>query len=270
MTPEDRWRFEIFSEYAGIRRVEPIPGFEIEVLPDITRYRPAGVMGDEALVAYARFPDAEADRRVAEELRTLRERGWEGEWKLHDFDEPGDLKGRLEALGLTNHHVEALMVLDLAIAQPRHAQDDDVVIERATGSKLDEIAALQEEVWNVRLPWLRGVMHLTGDPDHGTGVVFCARDGARVVGSGWIELHAGSRFTQLCGGAVHPDYRGRGIYSRLFERRVIEAKARGAKWMAVEAAPMSRPILEKKGFRFVCNTYPMRTRPYDTGAVTRA
>ena len=101
-------------------------------------------------------------------------------------------------------------------------------------------------------------------------LVLCARDGDRVVGSGWIDFSPGSPFAQMHGGAVLEPYRGRGVYSRLFERRLEEAKARGVPWIAVDAAPMSRPILEKKGFRFVCHTYPMRTRPYDTKAVTRA
>jgi len=90
-----------------------------------------------------------------------------------------------------------------------------------------------------------------------------------LVGSGWIDFHGGSRFAQLCGGAVREDHRGRGIYSRLFQRRLLEAKARGVPFIAVDAAPMSRPILERKGFRFVCHTYPMRTRPFETTAVTR-
>ena len=30
-----------------------------------------------------------------------------------------------------------------------------------------------------------------------------------------------------------------------------------------DEAPMSRPILEHRGFRFVCHTYPMRTRPFE-------
>lgn len=266
---DERWRRDIFREYVTHRRLEAIPGFDIEVLPDITRYSPSATMGDEALLAYARFPAGEADRRIAEELGRFRERGWEGEWKLYDFDEPADLKARLEAAGLRSHHVEALMVLDLSAARVTDARHDDgIAIERATGSALDEIAAFQEEVWGARFPWLRHVMRLVGDPG-GTGVVFCARDGARLVGSGWLELHGGSRFVQLCGGAVLERYRGRGIYSRLFERRVVEARQRGAAWIAVEAAPMSRPILEKKGFRFVCHTHPMRTRPYDTSPVTR-
>jgi hypothetical protein len=90
------------------------------------------------------------------------------------------------------------------------------------------------------------------------------------VGSGWIDFHGGSPFAQLCGGAVAEPYRGRGVYSLLFDRRIAAAKARAVPFVAVDAAPMSRPILERKGFRYVCGTYPMRTRPFDTGPVTRA
>jgi hypothetical protein len=97
----------------------------------------------------------------------------------------------------------------------------------------------------------------------GTAKVFCARTAERVVGSGWIEFHGGSPFAQLCGGTLLEAYRGRGLYSRLFELRVDEARRRGVPYIVVDAAPMSRPILERRGFRFVCNTYPMRTRPYE-------
>jgi GNAT superfamily N-acetyltransferase len=108
------------------------------------------------------------------------------------------------------------------------------------------------------------------DPVTGTAAVFCARDAGRVVGTGWIDFFDASPFAQLCGGSVLERWRGRGVYDALFERRLVEAKSRGVRWLAVDAAPMSRPILEKKGFRFVCDTYPMRTRPFDTRSVTRS
>jgi GNAT superfamily N-acetyltransferase len=171
---------------------------------------------------------------------------------------------------LTTHHVEALMVLQVEDARVDPVSAGDIVIEKASGPKLDEIAQLQEEVWRCRLPWLAGVLHQTADPVNGTGVAYCARLGDRVVGSGWIDFHGGSRFAQLCGGAVAEDCRGRGIYSLLFERRLLEARARRVPYIAVDAAPMSRPILERKGFRFVCQTYPMRTRPFGVSAVTRS
>jgi hypothetical protein len=37
--------------------------------------------------------------------------------------------------------------------------------------------------------------------------------------------------------------------------RLQEAKARGVKYLTVDASPMSRPILEKFGFEFIANTH---------------
>lgn len=262
------WRREIFEQYAAERHHAAIPNYRLDAAADITRYRPGG-SDDEAILAFARFPAADAGRRIDEELHWVRDHGWAAEWKVHDLDQPPDLRARLEAHGLTTHHVEALMVLDVAAASADAPSPPDIAIERATGSALDEIAALQEEVWACRLPWLAGSLHAMADPVQGTVNVYCARANGRVVGSGWIDFHRGSRFAQLCGGCVLEGYRARGVYSLLFARRLADAQSREVPFIAVDAAPMSRPILERKGFRHVCNTYPMRTRPHDTGAVTR-
>jgi hypothetical protein len=47
----------------------------------------------------------------------------------------------------------------------------------------------------------------------------------------------------------------------MLSHRIAEATARGYRWITVDAAPMSRPILLKKGFMRVCWTYPMCRRP---------
>ena len=262
------WRRGIFEEYAAERRTAHVPGYIVEIADDITRQLPQHG-DDEALLWLARFPTQDADRRITEELDRLKRRDWAAEWKLHDFDEPGDLKARLTERGLIAQPDEALMILDVGRAEPRAFADTDVRIEEASVTDLDEIASLQEEIWGIRLPWLSRTLHEMTHPVRGTAKVFCARTAQRIVGSGWIEFHGGSRFAQLCGGSLLEDYRGRGIYSRLFQRRLDEARARAVPYIAVDAAPMSRPILERRGFEFVCNTYPMRTRPFETTAVTR-
>jgi GNAT superfamily N-acetyltransferase len=252
----------MFERYASERRTVTVPGYSVEVDADITRHHPQG-WDDEALLWLARFPKSAADRRIAEELANVRDRGWQAEWKLHDFDEPDDLKARLEARGLSCHHIEALMVLDVAKTQPRTFDETDVEVAVASPEEIDEIARLGEDVWKCRLPWLARTLREMTDPISGTASLYCARTRDRVVGAGWIEFHGGSRFAQLCGGALLEAYRGRRLYSRLFELRVAQARARGVPYIAVDAAPMSRPILERRGFRFVCHTYPMRTRAYE-------
>jgi len=50
------------------------------------------------------------------------------------------------------------------------------------------------------------------------------------------------------------------FYSMLLHERCLEAQERGYEYLAVDAAPMSRPILERKGFEFICWTYPLDSR----------
>ena len=160
-TPQ--WRRGMFAQYAAARHHARIPPYRLDPRPDITRHLPTG-SDDEALLAFARFPAEAADRRIGEELRWVREHGSAAEWKVHDFDEPPDLRTRLEAQGLHAHHVVALMVLEVgsaAIAAPPSA---GIAVEDAKGGTLDEIAALQEEVWGCRLPWLAGALHAMSDP----------------------------------------------------------------------------------------------------------
>jgi len=264
-----RWRRRMFEEDAVERRSARVPGYSLEVGADITRHHPQG--GDnEVLLWLARFPKAVADRRIAEELANLRNRGWHAEWKVYEFDEPEDLKARLEARGLSCHHIEALMVLDVGSTRPRSLDGSGVEVKVASTDEIEEIARVQEEVWDCRLPWLARTLREMTHPVTGTASLYCARTADRVVGSGWIEFHGGSRFAQLCGGALLEAYRGRRIYSRLFEARLAEARMRGVPYIAVDAAPMSRPILERRGFRFVCHTHPMRTRAYEPLPVPRS
>ena len=262
MTPAEAWRRELFADYAAARRTVIFPGYTLEVADDITRYLPQDD-NDESMLCLARFASASADRRIGEELARLAERGWACEWKLHDFDEPADLKQRLEQHGLHNQQVEALMVLDVAATPARTLDPTDVAVKEASADEFDDMVRLGEEVWGCRMPWLAHAFAEMTHPVRGSAKVYCARTPERVVGTGWIEFHHGSRFAQLCGGSLLEPYRGRGLYSRLFETRLAEARRRGVPYIAVDAAPMSRPILERRGFRYVCNTYPMRSRAHE-------
>ena len=79
-----------------------------------------------------------------------------------------------------------------------------------------------------------------------------------LVGTGWIDFPPGSNFAELHGGAVLGDQRSRGFYSALFDARAAEAQQRGYAYLAVDAAPLSRPILLRRGFQFICETAPWR------------
>jgi GNAT superfamily N-acetyltransferase len=67
----------------------------------------------------------------------------------------------------------------------------------------------------------------------------------------------------LGGGAVLPQYRGRGVYRALVASRWEAAVEMGKPALTVHAGAMSRPILERCGFEEVCRVEVLA----DTGIV---
>jgi GNAT superfamily N-acetyltransferase len=254
----------LFDEYIEERRAAPIPGFTVEVLPDFTRYLPASGEG-EGMVMYARLEEGEAARHIEEQSRLFASRGLVLEWKVYDLDRPANLKALLEAAGFAAHHREVFMLRDID-GEPagRHAVPGDVEIRAASAGNpvIDDIVKVQEETWDCAFPGLAAQLRNALATNSPESAIYCAYLDGTPVGTGWIDFTAGSRFADIHGGAVLPHARGRGIYTLLYQRRVDDARARGVRFLAVDAAPMSRPILLGKGFMHVCDTYPMRSSPH--------
>jgi GNAT superfamily N-acetyltransferase len=57
----------------------------------------------------------------------------------------------------------------------------------------------------------------------------------------------------LCGGATHPDARGQGAYRALLAARWDEAVRHGVPRLVTQAGAMSRPILQRLGFREIAS-----------------
>lgn len=123
-----------------------------------------------------------------------------------------------------------------------------------------DVVSVQQEVWNRKFEWLAAQLlrGLTTQPEHIS--LYCAYLDGRPVGTGWADFPGGSKFPELHGGAVLQELRGQGIYRALYGRRIDEAAHRGYTRIAVDASPMSRPILERMGFAHACNTTPMHYR----------
>jgi GNAT superfamily N-acetyltransferase len=49
-----------------------------------------------------------------------------------------------------------------------------------------------------------------------------------------------------------PAFRKQGLFTSLVAVRAQEARRRGARFLTVDARPMSRPILEALGFKLLC------------------
>lgn len=80
-------------------------------------------------------------------------------------------------------------------------------------------------------------------------------DGRLVGEAQAAEMAAGSN---LSGGSVLPQARGRGVYRALVLARWEDAVARGRPALTVQAGAMSRPVLERLGFRTVATQALLR------------
>jgi GNAT superfamily N-acetyltransferase len=244
----------ISEHYRRDRRGRELPGFRREDLGSLVRYTPVSSSADGIVC----FTDVAADQlavEIARQVDYFQAAGVGFEWKVYGSDRPADLQTQLGAAGFEAGEPELLMAFEVA----RYRPDPGVAIPgmemRRLGhpSELAALVDLQQRVWGREFDWLHD--QLAGMWDH--TAFFAAFDGPEIVGSGWIEYPEGSGFAEIHGGAVLPPYRGRGIYSGLLEPRLRDAADRGIDWVAVDAAPMSRPILEAKGFVPVDTTCPM-------------
>ena len=250
----------LFQQHRAEFRGRPIPGFKVEVFPDLCRGT-AENAGEEGWVVGANLDPATAATRIDEQISYFARLGQAFEWKVFDFDTPASLRERLETRGLSCDEREAFLVLELDRWAVDHRAMPPVRLERLHDDDgLKDFIAVQEAVWERSFPgdFARYRRELHATPD--VTAFYCAYMGDQPVAAGRIEFPAGLSFASLWTGSVQPTMRGRGVYSALLTARINEARARGYRFVTVDAAPMSRPILMRKGFQHICWTYPMRLR----------
>ncbi|MEM9479143.1 MAG: GNAT family N-acetyltransferase [Verrucomicrobiota bacterium] len=244
----------ILKAYTSERRAYDLPNYQREDLGMYVRYTPLRSDAD-GIICFTNTPEHEIKNEIEKQCDYFRTKGLSFEWKVYDFDLPSNLIERLLENGFEQGEEEALMVYDLGTAPPQAEKEIEGISIREVSSTedLSAIVAIQETIWNRSFPWLKDQLLSTKD----CTAYFCAFYDELPIGAGWIEHHQDSLFAELHGGSVHPEYRGRGIYSELFSHRLEYAKKKCIPYISVDAAPMSRPILERKGFTKLCSTYPL-------------
>ncbi|MCV2355289.1 GNAT family N-acetyltransferase [Paucibacter sp. B2R-40] len=261
---------QLFEAYRADRQDHDIEGFRLEVLPHLRRYLPHSDSADaEALLCFSRLSAGQEAGQIREQIDYFEARRQNFEWKLYGFEQPAALKQLLEAQGFVADEPELFMLYPLlehllentpAKASANVGLPAGVSLRRIVDPlDLDDVLTVQAQVWGRDFEWLRAKLAASLHKPEDMSM-FCAYADGQPIGTGWTDYPPGSRFPELHGGSVLPAWRGRGVYSALFNVRFNEARARGFEWMAVDASLMSRPILEAIGFKPICQTWPMRYR----------
>ncbi|PRB12235.1 GNAT family N-acetyltransferase [Microbacterium sp. MYb62] len=214
-------------------------------------------LGEMDAEGVARLVDAAIDHFV--DLPTVTS----VEWKTRGHDHAPGLHDALVARGFRPEDPESIMVGEAGLLAQEVGIPVEVTIRRARGDE-EVLAAgemqgrvFEDPDWRSRAEALIARLH----EDSSTELWIAVVDD-EVVGAGRLEPVAGTEFAGLWGGAILPEWRGRGVYRALTAERARSALALGIRFLQSDSTEFSRPILERSGFLKVSTTTPyVWTRP---------
>jgi GNAT superfamily N-acetyltransferase len=213
------------------------------------------MIGAVNTVVWSDLDGTDVDAVIADQVRRFAGLSWE--WKYYSYDSPADLPARLLAAGLTRQEDEALLVADVADLDPDVKPPPGVELRAVEDERgVATFVSVHEEVFGGDYSDLGAVLSatLTQRPDRAAAVVAWAE--GTPVAAARIEFHPGTGFASLWGGGTVPAWRGRGVFRSLVAYRAALTRARGFRYLQVDALPTSRPILNRLGFTELATTTP--------------
>lgn len=248
----------ILALYDEEQRIDvDFPGTRKEQRPHVIRF--VSETGGSHFILYSDLEGADVEAVIAEEQAYFSPLG-EVEWKVYGHDRPPDLIQRLAKRGFEIEEPEAFMILDLEKARrfDHHALPPEVTMRRLEdASELDDVRLIEETVWGEDCAWVNTSLAVDMALP-GYLSIYVAYVEGQPACAGWINFHPNSHFAGLWGGSTVPEHRGKGLYTALLAARMREAAGRGYRFLVIDASPMSRPIVERHGFRVLTMIWPCK------------
>jgi GNAT superfamily N-acetyltransferase len=227
--------------------------------------RAFGVGNRWAGIVYSRFSPPETAAIVDGEISFFTALSQDFEWKVYSHDEPPELLAQLRKRGFRVGEEEALMIRDLRefspfllASPPAGLTVSPVKDER----RIEDYLFVESAVWSCEPDKTRELLHSTLGDSLQRDLAFVAYSDRKPAGCGRVTAPPNSQFCGLWGGSVLPESRGRGIYRALLSARIEHVRQFDSiRYLRVDAMPMSRPILEKYGFKRVASTWPAEWSP---------
>jgi GNAT superfamily N-acetyltransferase len=247
----------VLALYDARMRADPPSefGFDIQWAGPVLRR-----VGVRAFIEHWTFDTDGAEAAATAEAAHFRRSGQALEWRVFSHDGPANLEAALAAAGFVPEPAETFMVFDLA-AQPDIGELPAGVTVRRVGDAagLDDVMAVRAEAFQEQHAALgQELAARLADP---TLAVYVAYVDGKPAASARLDAPLDRPFAGLYGGGVRPRWRGLGIYRALVAARAAEATKRGVRYLTVDAAETSRPILERIGFQALATVRGWELRP---------
>jgi GNAT superfamily N-acetyltransferase len=235
---------EILALYDAEMRADPPPAVGVRHERNGSVVRSVGLWN---VVLSWRLSESEVEAAIAEQAALARSAGTTLEWKVYEHDGPAGIGAALERAGFVADPRETFMVFDLGRDVPDEPGREELEIRQIVDAAgVDDFIAVADAAFgNDNRAKAEVYVRSLGDSALTLFVVY--RDGTP-VSSGRLQMPPGRSFASMWGGGTVPGQRGRGMYRALVAHRAREARRRGYRYLTVDAAETSRPILERLGF----------------------
>lgn len=238
-----------------------IAGFDREDGAHAVRHIPH--KGDYGFISYVKPLGFDLGQEIAAQVAACRGRCQVLEWKVYSHD-PAYLQSfaALEAAGFTVGEEEFLLCYDLAGHAPKD-QGYKALDLRCLAAKadIDAAVAVQNTVFGTasavssdRL--IANQEQRRADPNVAIDDLYAVYVDGGPVAVSRLSYHPASPFAGMWGGGTLKDHRGQGYYTAMVYARADAAIKLGKKYLIIEAAPTSKPIVEKLGFKLLGSTWP--------------
>lgn len=258
---DNQWLLELYDNEERIRAEFPYQHREETPwgVCHVPKDNAAGMR--DGFVSYSRLSEQNADQVIEEQVAYCASMGVSFEWKVYSHDTPPDLRDRLAARGFDIDDAEAIMVLDLQEAPALLLAPVTHDVRRIVDpDEIGAVVAVQEAVWQEDKSGLAEYLSQTMREYPELLTVYAAYADGQIISSAWLAYRPQSPFASLWGGSTLPAYRKQGFYTALLAIRVQEALRHGARFLTIDASPMSRPIVERFGFRHITTAYACNWR----------
>ena len=256
---------ELYDQEERIRA--EFPYLRREETPWGVRHVPTGSAAGmrDGFVSYSRLSEQNADQVIEEQVAYCASMGITFEWKAYSHDTPPDLHDRLAAHGFDIDDAEAIMVLDLQEAPALLLAPVTHDVRRIVDpDEIGSVVAVQGAVWQEDKSDLAEYLSQTMREYPESLTVYAAYADGQIISSAWLTYRPPSPFAGMWGGSTLAAYRKQGFYTALVAVRLQEALRRGARFLTIDASPMSRPIVQGFGFQYITTAYACNWHPGTT------
>jgi len=224
-----------------------------EITGDVVRFiRQAPGMN---FVSFTFANEPELERVIDRELEYFVPMNQPFTWKVYDHDLLPSLKDKLVSRSFVGDDDPAdVMVLEIEEASSYLFQPVKADIRRITTLEgLKDVIHVLDTVYENSNTWVndRLGLHLRIP---GYLSVYAAYVQNQPASIAWTYFPRG-QFATLFAGSTIAEYRKQGLYTSLLATRLQEIRERGYRYAAVETGAMSKPIVEKHGFRHLTTVW---------------